>query len=102
MTPSNSTSTVSRESRWRFIFPRGSGARRIWVAFGGNSSLALDWTWLIAQDADPGDAFLLIDYPGCGKSDGYARVGSTRAAADKALDVLAVHLGVPEDEIEPD
>ena len=86
-----------------FYLPGGSGARlptHIWVAFGGNGSLALDWTWLIAQDPDPGDAFLLIDYPGYGKSAGYATVRSTRAAADKALDALALHLGVPEDEIE--
>ncbi len=86
-----------------FYLARGGGARlpdRIWVAFCGNGSLALDWTWLIAQDRDPGDSFLLIDYPGYGKSEGYATIGSTRAAADKSLETLAAHLGVPEIEIE--
>jgi len=86
-----------------FYLARGGGARlpdHIWVAFCGNGSLALDWTWLIVQDRDPGDSFLLIDYPGYGKSEGYATIGSTRVAADKALETLAVHLGVPEIEIE--
>src|SRR5437667_3957383 len=74
--------------------------KRIWVAFCGNGSLALDWTWLIAQDRQNGDAFLLIDYPGYGKSEGYATIASTRAAADRALDALANHLRIDESEIE--
>jgi fermentation-respiration switch protein FrsA (DUF1100 family) len=86
-----------------FYLSRGVGKglpKRIWVAFCGNGSLALDWTWLIAQDRDAGDAFLLIDYPGYGKSEGYATIATTRAAADKALDALANHLRVDESEIE--
>jgi pimeloyl-ACP methyl ester carboxylesterase len=74
--------------------------KRIWVAFCGNGSLALDWTWLIAQDRQAGDGFLLIDYPGYGKSEGYATIASTRAAADKALDALANHLHVSQGELE--
>jgi pimeloyl-ACP methyl ester carboxylesterase len=86
-----------------FYLPPGGGShlpKRIWVAFCGNGSLALDWTWLLGQDSNSGDAFLLIDYPGYGKSEGYATIGSTRAGADKALEALASHLGVREDEIE--
>jgi pimeloyl-ACP methyl ester carboxylesterase len=86
-----------------FYLPRGADTRlpkRIWVAFCGNGSLALDWTWLVAQDRHPDDGFLLIDYPGYGKSEGYATIASTRAAADKALDVLANRLRVKPDELE--
>jgi surfactin synthase thioesterase subunit len=86
-----------------FYLPRGTGSRlpkRIWVAFCGNGSLALDWTWLIAQDRQAGDGFFLIDYPGYGKSEGYATIASTRAAADKALDALANHLHVSQGELE--
>ena len=74
--------------------------KRIWVAFCGNGSLALDWTWLLAQDRQSRDAFLLIDYPGYGKSEGYATIATTRAAADNALDALAARLAVNEHEIE--
>lgn len=87
-----------------FYLPRGSGQElpeRIWVAFCGNGSLALDWTGLIAKNPQPGDAFLLIDYPGYGKSEGYASIASTRAAADHALEALAKHLGAKRENLEP-
>lgn len=86
-----------------FYLPRGSGQQlpeRIWVAFCGNGSLALDWTGLIAQDRHPGDGFLLIDYPGYGKSEGYATIASTRAAADNAIEALAKHLGATKEHLE--
>lgn len=75
--------------------------KRIWIAFCGNGSLALDWTGLIALDQHPGDAFLLIDYPGYGKSEGYATIATTRASAENALQALAKHLNTTEDAIEP-
>jgi uncharacterized protein len=86
-----------------FYLPGQSGNRfpkRIWVAFCGNGSLALDWMWLLRQDRGSGDAFLLVDYPGYGKSDGYASIATTRATADGVLKALAAHLGVNESEIE--
>jgi uncharacterized protein len=102
-----------------FYLPRGSGERlpkRVWIAFCGNGSLALDWTWLVAQDRpasapsrtgsslrrgeQPGDAFLLIDYPGYGKSEGYATIAATRAVADHAVKELAARLLVTEEDIE--
>jgi pimeloyl-ACP methyl ester carboxylesterase len=86
-----------------FYLPRGADRRlpeRIWIAFCGNGALALDWTWLIGQDRNPGDAFLLIDYPGYGKSQGYAAIATTRASADKALEALAAHLSVAKDQVE--
>jgi pimeloyl-ACP methyl ester carboxylesterase len=74
--------------------------KRIWVAFCGNGSLALDWTWLLRRGRRSGDAFLLVDYPGYGKSDGYATISTTRATADYVLEALAAHLAVNESEIE--
>jgi pimeloyl-ACP methyl ester carboxylesterase len=87
-----------------FYLPHGTGThlpKHIWVAFCGNASLALDWVWLLEKDRNSDDAFLLIDYPGYGKSQGYATIGTTRAAADKALEALAVHLGVTKTQIDP-
>jgi uncharacterized protein len=85
-----------------FYLPRGNKRlpKRIWIAFCGNGSLALDWTWFISQDRQSGDAFLLIDYPGYGKSEGYATIATTRAAADNAVKELATRLGVLDQEIE--
>ena len=79
-----------------FYLPRGSeshGHARLWIAFGGNGSLALEWLDFIKHDPNPADAFLLIDYPGYGRSEGYAAIATNRAAADGALEALKKHLG---------
>jgi uncharacterized protein len=62
--------------------------KRIWLAFCGNGSLALDWTTILREYPWNGDAFLLIDYPGYGKNGGYATIDSTRMSAEAALKAL--------------
>ena len=73
--------------------------KRIWLAFCGNGSLALDWTTILRDYPWNGDAFLLIDYPGYGKNEGYATIASTRASADAALSALASRLNQSEDQL---
>src|SRR5436305_12702621 len=73
--------------------------KRLWIAFCGNGSLALDWTTILRQYPPNGDAFLLIDYPGYGKNGGYATLASTRASADRALKALTERLGTDEDHL---
>ena len=87
-----------------FYLPPPSGAvppTRLWVLFSGNGSLALDWLPLARRDQNAGDAFLLIDYPGYGKSDGWPNIENTRAAAEGALAALATRLAVPPAALEP-
>ena len=82
-----------------FYLPPRSGAAlpaRIWVTFSGNASVALDWLDVVARNPNKEDAFLLVDYPGYGKSAGRASIATTRASADKALSTLAERLGIPE------
>ena len=73
--------------------------KRLWVAFCGNGSLALDWTTILRDYPDNGDAFLLVDYPGYGKNAGYATIASTRASADAALRALTDRLHVREEQL---
>jgi pimeloyl-ACP methyl ester carboxylesterase len=73
--------------------------KRLWVAFCGNGSLALDWTTILRGYPDNGDAFLLVDYPGYGKNAGYATTDSTRAGADAALRALTERLYVTEEQL---
>jgi pimeloyl-ACP methyl ester carboxylesterase len=68
--------------------------KRLWVAFCGNGSLALDWTTILAGYPNNGDAFLLIDYPGYGKNSGYATIESTRASSEAALQALTERLQI--------
>jgi pimeloyl-ACP methyl ester carboxylesterase len=80
----------------------GSGLPdRIWVAFCGNGSLALDWLPLTARNKAPGNAFLLVDYPGYGKSEGWPNIANTQAAAKGALVALAARLGAEPRTLEP-
>jgi pimeloyl-ACP methyl ester carboxylesterase len=74
--------------------------RRIWFAFCGNGSLALDWTTILFNYPNSDEAFVLIDYPGYGKCAGYATIASTRASADAALQTLAKRLAVSADDLE--
>ncbi len=75
--------------------------RRLWIAFCGNGSLALDWTTVLAGYPNGDDAFLLVDYPGYGKCQGYASIASMRASSDAAVNTLAIRLGFSAEELEP-
>jgi uncharacterized protein len=73
--------------------------RRLWLAFCGNGSLALDWTSILSDYPWNGDGFVLIDYPGYGKNGGYATIASTRASADAALSALTKKLRTDENHL---
>ncbi len=73
--------------------------KRLWIAFCGNGSLALDWTTILREYWAKDDAFLLIDYPGYGKNGGYATIVSTGASADAALKALNDRLKLSEDQL---
>ena len=73
--------------------------KRIWIAFCGNGSLALDWTTILRSYPRNGDGFLLVDYPGYGKNAGYATIDSTRATADAALRALVKQLGIDQEQV---
>jgi len=73
--------------------------KRLWIAFCGNGSLALDWTTILREYWAHDDAFLLIDYPGYGKNGGYATIASTRASTDAALKALCERLKLSEEQL---
>src|SRR5438094_6592821 len=85
-----------------YVSPRNSGQSpvRLWVAFCGNGSLALDWTTILEGYPNSHDAFLLVEYPGYGKCQGYATIASMRASSDAALKTLRKRLALSEEEME--
>jgi len=85
-----------------YVPPRDSEQSpvRLWVAFCGNGSLALDWTTILAGYPNAHDAFLLVDYPGYGKCQGYATIASMRVSSDAALKTLTKRLALSEEEME--
>ncbi len=74
----------------------------LWVAFGGNASLALFWvdTVELAEDKDAG--FLLVDYPGYGLSEGSPTPQSILESSRAAMVALAGHLKTTVPELEKD
>src|SRR5467141_37378 len=92
--------TVATAKYWAFYVPGSAPQpKRLWLAFCGNGSLALDWTSILKEYPYNGDAFLLIDYPGYGKNGGYATIASTRASVDAALRALTERLHTDEDHL---
>lgn len=73
----------------------------IWVLFGGNGGLALDWMDLVSSYPSAQDAFLLIDYPGYGSCTGSPSRKTIQESSDAALAALAGHLGVKVAALEP-
>ncbi|MBF0280547.1 MAG: alpha/beta hydrolase [SAR324 cluster bacterium] len=61
----------------------------LWILFGGNASLALDWYDFVQEYPDSQAGFLLIEYPGYGKCEGKASPESILLSTEKALDRLA-------------
>lgn len=80
---------------------RAAVPERVWLTFSGNASVALDWLHFASRNPNQEDAFLLIDYPGYGKSEGSASVAGARASADKAVSSLAELLSLSERDLSP-
>jgi uncharacterized protein len=65
---------------------RGSSdPSRLWLMFGGNGSLALDWLDLVEGYPDPAAGYLMIEYPGYGENSGKASPATILESTDKAL-----------------
>lgn len=95
---------TSQGSQTAFYIPPRAGTagppQTIWLCFGGNGSLALDWLHFIgAWDAD--FAYLFVDYPSYGDCEGKPTPGRIRESAKAALAALAGHLKTPEADLQP-
>ncbi|MEQ8819839.1 MAG: alpha/beta hydrolase [Sumerlaeia bacterium] len=74
----------------------------LWVAFNGNASLALWWVDVIEDAPNDNAAWLLVDYPGYGFSEGGpSREGVIRNGRE-AYVALARHLGAEPEALEKD
>lgn len=89
--------TSQGEQEAFYIPPKNSALgvpKRIWVMFGGNASLALDWRGFLATAPNPDDGFLLVDYPGYGACEGSASPETIGESADRALEETGRKLGL--------
>ncbi len=72
----------------------------VWLIFGGNASLALDWLTFGETFPDKSAHFLLIDYPGFGACQGSPSPQTIDASSVAALNALAQHLHTDKDILE--
>jgi pimeloyl-ACP methyl ester carboxylesterase len=80
-----------------YIGPRSGRRERVWVVFGGNAMAALDWSDWALKHPDADSAFLLIEYPGYGYSEGLPSRARIAESSDRALLALAEYLKAPLD-----
>ncbi|MBF0286285.1 MAG: alpha/beta fold hydrolase [SAR324 cluster bacterium] len=71
----------------------------LWILFGGNAALALDWYGFAAGYSDPKAGFLLIEYPGYGKCEGKASPDTILVSTEQALAQLALHLQINKEQL---
>jgi pimeloyl-ACP methyl ester carboxylesterase len=62
---------------------------RIWFLFGGNGALALDWLPITSYAPESGGAFIYLDYPSYGYSEGVPSPKSIRSSVDQLIVELA-------------
>src|SRR5262249_7725861 len=81
---------TSRGTQWAYYRPptaplaEGAPPESIWVLFGGNGSLALDWLAFLPPDAERRAGLLFVEYPGYGECEGR----TTRAGIDESVAAL--------------
>lgn len=69
--------------------------RNLWIVFGGNATVALDWSEWLAVHAPREDAWLLMDFPGYGDSHGSPTPDRIRESISIALPKASAALGWP-------
>ncbi len=72
-----------------------SPPQRLVIAYPGINSLALSWLDVVNQGTYPDTAYLLIEYPGRGESEGFMQPEELYINSEKALQELAKQLKVP-------
>ena len=60
----------------------------VWIVFGGNAMLALDWCEILESFDEGGVVFLLVDYPGYGDSEGHSTPETIAESGVSAIDTF--------------
>lgn len=74
---------------------------RLWVLFGGNATVALDWQPYLGA-LPRGDGALLLEYPGYGECEGWPTPARILASFHAALAATSARLGLPPGTLDQD
>ena len=86
--------TTSQGRQRAFLQGNLKDPRNLWIVCGGNGTVALDWADWIASNAPVEDAWLLVDFPGYGDSEGEPSPERIRESLRAALPAAAESLGL--------
>lgn len=78
----------------------GKEPKSVWLCFGGNGTVALDWLGYIGR-WDPEFAYLMVDYPGYGDCKGSPSPARIRESSKAAVSALASHLKLTPEQLQP-
>lgn len=97
--------TTSQGKQTAFYIPPRVPAQNglpqtVWLCFGGNGSLALDWLYF-TEDWEGRFAYLLVDYPSYGECEGAPTPDRIRQSGKAAVEALAKRLGTTLGELQP-
>jgi pimeloyl-ACP methyl ester carboxylesterase len=67
--------------------------RNLWIVCGGNGTVALDWSDWLQEHAPANDAWLLVDFPGYGDSEGAPSPSRIRETFKAAVPLATQKLG---------
>jgi pimeloyl-ACP methyl ester carboxylesterase len=73
----------------------GAALRRLWLVFGGNGELALQWDAVLAGHATHDMGFLMVEYPGYGAHVGVPSPETLLRGTEATLAILSQHLAQP-------
>lgn len=77
------------------------GEGLVWLVFGGNGMVALEWQHYFSSPVLRQDTFVLFDYPGYGQSEGRPTPASIQESVAKLLPALATELQTTEEALRP-
>ncbi|MGV3659039.1 MAG: alpha/beta hydrolase [Prosthecobacter sp.] len=96
--------TTSQGKQTAFYIPprtRTSGLpQTVWLCFGGNGALALDWLYF-TEYWEGRFAYLLVDYPSYGDCEGAPTPDRIRKSGKAAVEALAKRLGTTPQDLQP-
>lgn len=86
--------TTSQGRQRAFLQGNLKSPGNLWIACGGNGTVALDWSDWIASHAPAEDAWLLVDFPGYGDCKGKPSPGHIRESLRAVVPLAAESVGL--------
>lgn len=93
---------ASRGKQTVWVHPaKAQGDGLVWLVFGGNGMVALDWQDYFSSPLLRQDTYVLFDYPGYGQSEGRPTPASIRESVTQLLPALATEFNTSPESLRP-